>query len=69
MQPDAVFFLGDGGWSADALLRAAEVAREQSVTIHSIAFFTTGGGLKEIAEATGGTYKEVHSSDVNGVRR
>jgi hypothetical protein len=55
----AIFFLGDGGWEADPLISAANAS---SVVIHSIAFFTTGGGLREISEGRGGTYREVHSS-------
>lgn len=35
-------------------------AQGVSATIHSIAFFTSGGGLEEIAGMTGGTYKEIH---------
>jgi hypothetical protein len=63
MRPHAIYFLGDGGWDPEPLVRAAQLAREQSVVIHSIAFFTTGGGLEEIAELTGGTFKEIHSMD------
>jgi hypothetical protein len=33
------------------------------VTIHSIAFYTTGGGLPEIAQLTGGSYREIHSTE------
>ena len=61
MNPQAVFFLGDGGWDANALI--AEAQNAGGVTIHSIAFFTTGGGLKEIASITGGTYREINSMD------
>jgi len=61
MGPQAVFFLGDGGWDADALIAEAKHAR--GVTIHSIAFFTTGGGLREIASMTGGSYREINSMD------
>ena len=35
-------------------------AQGVSATIHSIAFFTSGGGLEEIAGMTGGTYQEIH---------
>ena len=52
MKLDAVYFLGDGGWDSGALIEAARSAR--GTTIHSIAFFTTGGGLEEIASMTGG---------------
>lgn len=31
--------------------------------IHSIAFFTSGGGLPEIAEMSGGTYREVNGPE------
>ena len=30
------------------------------MTVHSIAFFTSGGGLPEIAQITGGTYREIN---------
>ena len=63
MKPDAVFFLGDGGWDSGSLIAAAGVAASQGVTIHSIAFYTTGGGLPEIAKITGGTYRELHSTE------
>jgi hypothetical protein len=33
------------------------------VAIHSIAFFTTGGGLPEIAGLTGGTYRAISTTD------
>lgn len=59
MAPDAVFFLGDGGWDSGGLISAASSAR---TAIHSIAFFTTGGGLQEIAALTAGTYREIHGS-------
>ena len=41
----------------------AEAQNAGGVTVHSIAFFTTGGGLKEIASITGGTYREINSMD------
>ena len=63
MRPDAVFFLGDGGWDSGSLIRAASEAASQGVTIHSIAFFTTGGGLPEIARVTGGSYREIHTTE------
>ena len=63
MKPDAVFFLGDGGWDSGSLIRAAGEAANQRVTIHSIAFFTTGGGLPEIAKITGGSYREIHTTE------
>jgi hypothetical protein len=58
MAPQAIFFLGDGGWDGPALIQTAQGC---SATIHSIAFFTSGGGLKEIAANSGGTYREIHS--------
>ena len=61
MKPDAVFFLGDGGWDSGSLIKAAGEAASKSVTIHSIAFFTTGGGLPEIAAVTGDTYRELNT--------
>ena len=61
MAPQAVFFLGDGGWDAPSLIETAKQAL--GATIHSIAFFTSGGGLKEIADLTGGTYREVNSAE------
>ena len=57
MGPQAVFFLGDGGWDASALMAAASGC---GAVIHSIAFFTSGGGLQEIAASTGGVYREIH---------
>lgn len=73
MYPDAIFFLGDGGWEAEPLVQLATQAATGGrrldgshvpcIPIHSIAFFTTGGGLPEIASLTGGTYREVNSMD------
>jgi hypothetical protein len=63
MGPHAVFFLGDGGWDSSALIAAAGGAKAKGVTIHSIAFFTTGGGLPEIASLTGGTYREIQTTE------
>ena len=63
MKPDAVFFLGDGGWDSGSLTKAAGAAASSGVTIHSIAFFTTGGGLPEIAKLTGGTYREISTTE------
>ena len=60
MAPETIFFLGDGGWDAPALIQTAQGC---SATIHSIAFFTSGGGLKEIAANSGGTYREIHNED------
>jgi hypothetical protein len=63
MRPDAIFFLGDGGWDSGSLIKAAGEAASQGVTVHSIAFFTTGGGLPEIAALTGGTYRELNTTE------
>ena len=63
MDPHAVFFLGDGGWDSSSLIAAAGGAKAKGVAIHSIAFFTTGGGLPEIAELTGGTYRAINTTD------
>jgi hypothetical protein len=60
MNVDAVFFLGDGGWSAQALIAEAHRAKEKGVKINSIAFYTTGGGLEEIAQITGGEWRQVN---------
>ena len=66
----AVFFLGDGGWSEDALIQAAGEAKRLGVVIHSIAFFTSGGGLPQIAELTGGTYREINGrADLEEIER
>ena len=59
MGPEAVFFLGDGGWDSGALIAAAAGC---GAVLHSIAFFTSGGGLREIASSTGGTYREVNGA-------
>jgi hypothetical protein len=61
MNLDVVFFLGDGGWSAEPLIAAAR--RCKGVKINSIAFYTTGGGLEEIAEITGGQWRKVDKVD------
>jgi hypothetical protein len=47
---------------AKELIAAAGGAPE-GLPIHSIAFFTSGGGLPEIAEMTGGTYREVNGPE------
>lgn len=60
MNVDTVFFLGDGGWSAQALIAEAHRAKEKGVKINSIAFYTTGGGLEEIAQITGGEWRQVN---------
>jgi hypothetical protein len=57
----AIFFLGDGGWSAQELITAVQ-ARRGRATIHSIAFFMSEyetGGLPDIAKMTGGTFRSV----------
>lgn len=56
---EAVCFLGDGGWSSGPLIGAGQ-QNPGKIPIHSIAFFTTGGGLQEIAQMSGGTYREIH---------
>eukprot|EP01051_Picozoa_sp_SAG22_P023844 SAG22_NODE_6331_length_869_cov_1.351948_2_plen_77_part_00 len=62
MRPEVVFFLGDGGWCKEPLIQTT--ARHASgVKINSIAFYTTGGGLQEIADMTGGDHREVKSID------
>jgi hypothetical protein len=61
MNLDVVFFLGDGGWPGEDLIAAAR--RCEGVKINSIAFYTTGGGLEEIAEITGGQWRQVDSID------
>mgnify|MGYP006138449745 FL=1 len=63
MEPDLIFFLGDGGWNADSLVRTADQAVQKGIKINSIAFFTTGGGLPEIAAKTGGVHRIVASAD------
>ena len=63
MGPQAIFFLGDGGWGEQELLAAAGEAKKDGVTVHSIAFFTSGGGLPEIAAMTAGTYREINGPD------
>jgi len=57
---EAVYFLGDGGWDAQPLVEAARQHAGECV-IHSINFFSSGGGLEEIANITGGTYLEIKS--------
>ena len=61
MKPDLVFFLGDGGWTAGPLIQAAKQAVSAGIQINSIAFYTTGGGLQEIADMTGGSHRIVSS--------
>ena len=60
MNLDTVFFLGDGGWSKEALVAEAHKAKAKKVKINSIAFYTTGGGLEEIAQITGGEWRQVN---------
>ena len=60
MNLDVVFFLGDGGWSKDKLIAEAHKAKAKNVKINSVAFYTTGGGLEEIAEITGGEWRQVN---------
>ena len=61
MKPDLVFFLGDGGWIAEPLVRASYQAVHEGIQINSIAFYTTGGGLEEIADKTNGSHRIVSS--------
>merc|ERR1712166_394673 len=63
MDPQCIFFLGDGGWSGSALIKEANVAASCGIQIHSIAFYLqgVGSGLPEIAKITGGTYRDVKS--------
>ena len=63
MDPDLIFFLGDGGWKKEPLIEAAKEAKQKGIKINSIAFFTTGGGLQEIAEMTGGEHRKVTSPE------
>ena len=58
----AVFFLGDGGWSANDLIREASNAIPARITLHGIAFFIGGGddgGLSTIAAMTGGGFRNI----------
>jgi len=60
--PEAVFFLGDGGWSANDLIREASNAIPARITLHGIAFFIGGGddgGLSTIAAMTGGGFRNI----------
>jgi hypothetical protein len=61
MDPQCIFFLGDGGWDGGALIKEANVAMACGIKIHSIAFYLqgVGSGLPEIASMTGGTYRDV----------
>jgi len=63
MDPQCIFFLGDGGWSGQDLIKEANVAVACGIQIHSIAFYLqgVGSGLPEIAKMTGGTYRDVKS--------
>jgi SpoVK/Ycf46/Vps4 family AAA+-type ATPase len=63
MDPQCIFFLGDGGWDGQALIKEANVAADCGIQIHSIAFYLqgVGSGLPEIAKLTGGTYRDVKS--------
>ena len=63
MDPQCIFFLGDGGWDGGALIKEANVATACGIKIHSIAFYLqgVGSGLPEIANMTGGTYRDVKS--------
>jgi uncharacterized membrane protein YgcG len=62
MRPQAIFFLGDGGWDANQLIASAKHAATAGIVVHSIAFFTSGGGLPEIASLTGGSYREINGA-------
>jgi len=70
MNPDVVFFLGDGGWPVHGLVQAAVGEASSQVRINSIAFFMTAetkangcGGMKDISELTGGEFTEINSLD------
>ena len=39
-------------WYSAGLINAAHIAKRDGVVIHSIAFFTSGGGLPQIAEVS-----------------
>ena len=54
------WILGDGGWSKDKLIAEAHKAKAKNVKINSVAFYITGGGLEEIAEITGGEWRQVN---------
>lgn len=61
-RPEAVFFLGDGGWDGNELIREAANAIAARITIHGISFFdggAEGNGLAEIAAMTGGGYRRI----------
>ena len=62
MDPEVIFFLGDGGWNGNSLIEQAKVAASCGITIHSIAFYLQGSGnsgLPEIAKLTGGSFRNV----------
>ena len=65
MNPDAIYFLGDGGWSKEALLEAASAAKSKNIKIHSIAFFIESGdgGLEAMATLTEGQFHRIDSAD------
>jgi hypothetical protein len=70
MEPDAVFFLGDGGWDSTELLSVASASGD-SIPVHTIDFFSDspsgfgpavgGGGLDSVASMTGGIHRVVRS--------
>ena len=62
MQPDAIFFLGDGGWDSACVLASAQRAAAQKVKIHSIPFFMDkDGGMLEASRLTHGSFHKVDS--------
>ena len=69
MDPEVIFFLGDGGWNGSSLIKEAKVAAKCNMTIHCIAFYLQGSGnsgLPEIAKITGGSYRNITKiSDYN----
>jgi len=62
MDPEVIFFLGDGGWDGENLIQEAKIAVKCKIPIHSIAFYIRGrnSGLPEIAKMTGGTYRDIN---------
>ena len=59
MRPEAIFFLGDGGWDTEPVIAAAQRAAQQGAAIHSIAFFAHGGGMVEAAKITNGSFRRI----------
>lgn len=63
MSPDAVFLLSDGAFGKSSSMSALEIVQSQNSAIpfHCISLANRSGAtdLKQIAEATGGTYRHV----------